>query len=306
MKEDAPRRPLIIAYNKKCFQIFKGGTLSNLPDLLRALQNITEIQFYHHVNTEKNDFALWVEEVLLDSECAQNLRHSQTLKTSITVIEQRLKYYQLTPNLSETLPKKILFPIIPVGFVILAILIFYFLIKNSISNNATTLIENAINLSNKKQLLAGLPASIGRPTHLKIPEIDVDATIESVNLTPDGAMDVPKNRNDVAWLQSGPRPGETGSAVLAGHYGWKNLEASAFDNLYKLHTGDKLYIEDEKGMIITFVIREIRDYDQNANASDVFSLNDEKSHLNLITCEGIWDKISKSYSKRLVIFTDKE
>ncbi|MDO8558807.1 MAG: class F sortase [bacterium] len=86
------------------------------------------------------------------------------------------------------------------------------------------------------------------------------------------------------------------------HYG----EGSVFDNLNKLRKGDVLYIEDDKGVIVSFVVRESRNYDPNADASDIFNLNDGKPHLNLITCEGVWDEASKSYSKRLVVFTDKE
>lgn len=147
---------------------------------------------------------------------------------------------------------------------------------------------------------------IGRPIRLKIPEINADAVIEYVGLTSSGAMDVPKNQDDIAWFNTGPRPGEIGSAVVAGHYGIKNGKGSVFDNLYKLREGDKIYIEDEKGATIVFVVRESRRYDPNADASDVFGSNDGKSHLNLVTCEGEWDKVAKTYSTRLVVFADKE
>src|SRR3989344_2613905 len=33
---------------------------------------------------------------------------------------------------------------------------------------------------------------------------------------------------------------------------------------------------------------------------------DGAAHLNLITCEGAWDKVSRTYSQRLVVFTDRE
>jgi len=146
----------------------------------------------------------------------------------------------------------------------------------------------------------------GLPVRLKIPSIHVDVSVEYVGLTSDGAMDVPKERANVAWFTPGARPGESGSAVVAGHYGWKNGEGSAFDNLYKLRKGDKIYIEDNKGDIISFVVRESRRYDPKADASDVFDSSDGKSHLNLITCEGKWDTVSKTYSQRLVLFTDKD
>ncbi|MDO8593243.1 MAG: class F sortase [bacterium] len=146
-----------------------------------------------------------------------------------------------------------------------------------------------------------------QPIRLKIPKINVDAAVEYVGLTSQGAMDVPKGPSDVAWFKLGAHPGDNGSAVIAGHYGrWKNGKGSVFDNLNKLRQGDKLYIEDEKGIIISFVVRESRRYDPKADASDVFNSNDGGSHLNLIACDGVWDKAAKSYSKRLIVFADKE
>ncbi len=146
----------------------------------------------------------------------------------------------------------------------------------------------------------------GLPVRLTIPVINVNSAIEYVGLTSDGAMDIPKNRNDVAWFELGQRPGEIGSSVIAGHYGWKDGKASAFDNLHRLRPGDRLYIEDDQGVATSFVVREMRRYDSEAEASEVFGSHDGKSHLNLITCEGAWDKSTEEYSQRLVVFTDKE
>jgi len=164
-------------------------------------------------------------------------------------------------------------------------------------NISESLVENAVVLPKEEQI------SFGLPVRLKIPEINVDSAVEYVGLDSDGAMDTPKSQDNVVWYELGQRPGENGSAVIAGHYGGK---ASVFDNLYKLRKGDKLYIEDDKGVTVSFVVRENRRYDPEADASNVFNSNDGKSHLNLITCEGDWNKDSKSYDKRLVVFTDKE
>ena len=141
---------------------------------------------------------------------------------------------------------------------------------------------------------------------LKIPKINIDAAVRSVGLTPEGAMDAPKTPEDVAWFNLGPRPGEKGSAVISGHYGWKNNIPAVFDNLHKLRKGDKVYVEDKNGATIVFVVRELRTYGQNEDASDVFGSGDGKAHLNLVTCTGTWNKAQKSYSNRLVVFTDKE
>jgi len=150
-------------------------------------------------------------------------------------------------------------------------------------------------------------STIGFPISLSIPKINVDTTIESVGLTLKGAVDVPKNPANAAWFNLGPRPGDSGSAVITGHYGrWKNGQGSVFDDLYKLRQGDKLYVKDDKGITISFVVRESRRYNPSEKVSEVFVSSDGKAHLNLITCEGVWNQVSKSYSKRLVVFTDKE
>ncbi|KKS04494.1 MAG: Peptidase C60 sortase A and B [Candidatus Nomurabacteria bacterium GW2011_GWA2_41_25] len=151
-----------------------------------------------------------------------------------------------------------------------------------------------------------MQTSPGLPARLKIPKINVNTVVEYVGLTPEGAMGVPKGPAGVAWYKLGPRPGEKGSAVIAGHSGYKDKKPAVFDNLHKLVKGDKIYVEDEFGIIATFVVREKRLYDPNVDASDVFGSSDGKAHLNLVTCEGVWDEVTKSRSKRLVVFADKE
>lgn len=205
----------------------------------------------------------------------------------------------------KILLKRILFIIILSGFFIVLFFIVHFIFKNK--NSLESLNQNTISLNEQGKVNPNLSASsVGRPIRLKIPSIEVDAVVSYVGLTSDGAMDVPKGPLDVAWYNLGPRPGEVGSAVIDGHSGWKNGIHAVFDDLYKLQKGDKIYVEDEKGIMTTFMVREFQSYDPSANALDVFSSNDGKAHLNLITCGGVWNEFSRSHSKRLVVFTDKE
>ena len=136
-----------------------------------------------------------------------------------------------------------------------------------------------------------------------IPAINVNAAIQNLGVTAKGAMEVPSNTADVGWFRLGPRPGEKGSAVIAGHFNGENGEAGVFTNLYKLRKGDKLYIKDDKGISITFVVRESRLYNPGY-ADEVFS-GTGSAQLNLITCDGVLDGAKKSFSKRLVVFADK-
>lgn len=143
------------------------------------------------------------------------------------------------------------------------------------------------------------------PMRLKIPRIAVDTTIEPVGITSSGVMDATKNPDTVAWFTLGPRPGGVGSAVIAGHYGWLSGKGSVFNLLHTLKAGDTVLVDDEKGKPTSFVVRESRKYSLDANVPEVFSSQDGKSHLNLITCGGVWNKSRQTYSHRLVVFTDK-
>lgn len=199
------------------------------------------------------------------------------------------------------------------GFTLFVVLLFSFISKNTIQSISTLLAGDIVTQGDPVLLTKDAAAfsnqeqtSVGFPVRLKISEIDVDAAIISVGLTSDGAMDAPKNPDEVAWYSLGSRPGENGTAVIAGHYDWINNILAVFSHLHELRKGDKIFIEDEKGEIVTFVVREIRTYDKDEYAPDVFISDDDKAHLNLITCIGVWDEASKSYSKRLVVFTDKE
>ena len=145
--------------------------------------------------------------------------------------------------------------------------------------------------------------NVGLPVRLRIPSIEVDAAIESVGVTPKGAMDTPKDPDNVGWYDRGSRPGENGSAVLAGHLDWYKGKTAVFQHLDKLRAGDLLFVETDTGRFLTFVVRETRTYKPNEYAPDVFQSSDG-SHLNLVTCGGVWDTILKIYRERLVVFTD--
>lgn len=144
------------------------------------------------------------------------------------------------------------------------------------------------------------------PVHITIEKIHVDAPLETVGFTEKGEVDIPKGPMNPAWFKESPRPGEIGNAIVVGHFGWKDNIPAVFDDLDQLTKGDKISVRDEQGIVQTFVVRETRTYRQNETAPDVFISRDGKAHLNLITCSGIWDKAIKSYSTRLIVFTDKE
>jgi LPXTG-site transpeptidase (sortase) family protein len=195
--------------------------------------------------------------------------------------------------------------ILIVLFLIILVLLSVFLFRRSSRQN-NSLADGqakAVALSNSASFAS---PSAGHPVRLIISKIKINAAVDPVGVTSTGAMEVPSAPENVGWFKFGPIPGDNGSAVIDGHYGlWKNGDIAVFDHLDQLKPGDDIVIEDEKGAITTFVVRESRVYSPTEDASNVFNSSDGRAHLNLITCGGTWDEALKSYPDRLVVFADK-
>lgn len=148
----------------------------------------------------------------------------------------------------------------------------------------------------------------GLPMRIKIPKISVDAPFQYNGLSADGSMEIPNNVVDVGWFTGSVRPGEIGTSVITGHVsqirGGVLTKPGVFISLKDLRAGDTLTVTNDRGVTTTFVVRETRNYDPLADATDVFSANDNGAHMNIITCEGTWHPDQLSYSQRLVVFTD--
>jgi sortase A len=146
--------------------------------------------------------------------------------------------------------------------------------------------------------------ALAPPTELKIDKIGVGAVVKPVGLTVDGNMDIDENPTQAAWYKFGPKPGQEGSAVIAGHYGWKKNVPSVFNDLHKLVAGDQILTLGEDGKVMTFVVTHLITYAPDQDATNVFKSDDGKAHLNLVTCQGSWNNSVRTYSERLVVFAD--
>ncbi|HEY4477759.1 MAG TPA: class F sortase [Candidatus Paceibacterota bacterium] len=186
-----------------------------------------------------------------------------------------------------------------VGFLFFASLIFFVFFNKDAETRMTSVAYDSDYILQTEE-------SNQLPIRMMIPKISVDAPVEYMGLTSDGSMDAPVEPSSVGWFHPGTIPGEIGSAVIDGHSGWKGNEKAVFDNLHKLKKGDKVYVENKKKEITTFIVTKTQTYDPDADTSQVFGSNDGLSHLNIITCAGVWDEIEKSHSNRLVVFTNKD
>jgi hypothetical protein len=153
-------------------------------------------------------------------------------------------------------------------------------------------------------LTAPAQPEVGRPVQLVIPAIGVDADIEWVGLTPDGAMAVPSGPWTVGWYRLGPLPGTVGSSVIDGHVDYRTVGPAVFWRLRELWVGDLIIVVDEDGSEHTFAVVDMASYSaKNFPLGEVFGPANTP-RLNLITCDGIFNPNQREYDQRLVIYAE--
>jgi len=145
--------------------------------------------------------------------------------------------------------------------------------------------------------------TIGKPRWLIIPALGIKADIEHVGLTADGAMDVPKAWENVGWFQGGSKPGEQGNAVIAGHFD-SDTGPAVFWQLQKLEPGDEIRVIDDRNRLHIFHVREKEKLADDATALDAIFGSTVGTHLNLITCGGVWNEAAQHYEERLAVFAE--
>lgn len=142
-----------------------------------------------------------------------------------------------------------------------------------------------------------------KPVKLSIPKLHIDTTIEEVQNDQTGAMDVPKKAGNVGWYSLGIMPGAKGNAVIAGHLDTPTGAPAVFYTLSDLEIGDEINVIDENNNTLTFVVEKKEAYPtDNFPIQTVFGGSPDNM-LNLITCDGTFNKARKLYSQRLVVFS---
>lgn len=159
----------------------------------------------------------------------------------------------------------------------------------------------------KKQTIASIWSvaenKTGGPNRLVIPSIKVSSSIENLGIGKNGAMEAPKSYLNAGWFNLGPRPGESGIAVIAGHLDSQYGAPGVFWHLSKLKAGDDIYITDGTGKNLHFKVSGSKIYGADASSGEIFEKGGN-ARLNLITCNGVWDKKTQNYTKRLVVSAD--
>jgi hypothetical protein len=138
------------------------------------------------------------------------------------------------------------------------------------------------------------------PVLLRITRIGVNAVVERVGVTATGAMDVPKQWDDVGWFSPGPLPGGPGDAVIDGHLD-STTGPAVFIHLAEVRLGDRIVVVFASGASRTFQVDRSTRVAAGSTAWSEGVFSHGPPGLILITCSGLWDRSQRQYNERLVL-----
>lgn len=142
-----------------------------------------------------------------------------------------------------------------------------------------------------------------RPTHLRIPAIDVSATVTSLGIHPDQTVEVPTNPDQAGWYRLGSRPGQAGSAVILGHVDSTHGPA-VFYRLRSLTRGDGVAVRASDGSVTHFEVTSISTYANADFPAQKVYRSTGRPGLALVTCGGRYDAAHGGYQSNVVVFAD--
>jgi hypothetical protein len=140
------------------------------------------------------------------------------------------------------------------------------------------------------------------PDRVRIPAIRVDAPLTGLGLTASGSLDVPPaaRKNLAGWYEAGTTPGETGTAIVAGHV--DNAEGPAvFYDLGALRRGGTIEVDRRDGSVAVFTVDAVEVYDAKDFPDEKVYGAARRPELRVITCGGGYSP-STGYRGNVVVF----
>lgn len=147
------------------------------------------------------------------------------------------------------------------------------------------------------------PPSGVAPWGVWIPRIGVQASLRELGLEPDGQLEVPDRAEIAGWYTGGPRPGETGPAVIAGHVDWRTGPA-VFARLAELRVDDLVHVVYRSGFVTTWRVTGVEQHAKDRFPTDRVYGNLAAPGLRLITCGGDFDRAERSYEDNVIVFAE--
>jgi sortase (surface protein transpeptidase) len=140
------------------------------------------------------------------------------------------------------------------------------------------------------------------PVSLTIPAIGVHTKLTRLGITAKGTLQVPTITSVAGWYTGSPRPGEVGSAVIAGHID-SYSGPGIFYRLSDMRPGQRIYVGRANGSLAVFSVTAVQQYPKDRFPTSQVYGPAPDAELNLITCGGTFDYATRSYLSNTVVYS---
>jgi LPXTG-site transpeptidase (sortase) family protein len=115
-------------------------------------------------------------------------------------------------------------------------------------------------------------------------------------------MEAPRDPKTVGWLNIGPKPGEIGNAIFAGHYDDQSGHPAIFAHLQRIPIGSEIMVHMVDGTQRSFFVDFVGETNTAENNIQAITRQTSYPSITLVTCHGSWDARNGIYSKRLIVY----
>jgi hypothetical protein len=147
---------------------------------------------------------------------------------------------------------------------------------------------------------AALPSS--KPVRVRVPDRDIDGAVFGIPLADDGTLPAPSGarKDDAAWFDGSPTPGEPGPAVIEGHVTYSG-KPSVFFELGAVRKGDRIDVDRADGSTATFEVYDVGRFPKDSFPTWAVYENTSSAELRLITCGGTVDAAGR-HADNVIVF----
>ena len=139
-----------------------------------------------------------------------------------------------------------------------------------------------------------------RPVRLLIPDLQLDTRLITLGVRPDRTVEVPSDPDRAGWFRRGPTPGSMGSSVILGHVD-SVAGPAVFAGLSSLTAGARVAVRMDDGSVVTFAVRSVRTYANEAFPAFKVYGSHGRRELNLVTCGGVYDASRGGWQSNVVV-----
>ncbi|MEO7618006.1 MAG: class F sortase [Candidatus Saccharibacteria bacterium] len=149
-------------------------------------------------------------------------------------------------------------------------------------------------------IVAKAKAPVKPTDHLLINRIGINASVSSIGLTKEGAIDTPKTLWQVGHYDKSAAVGATGTAVIVGHSGAPG-QVGVFEHINRVQVGDIISYTRIDGTSVSYRVTSSAAYPVNDDTARLLVAPTSYASLNLISCYGNWDQAAFKYDQRWIV-----